>query len=93
MNPKLRKTALALVVGVSLFGLSTLATRTNEGSFSGFPLGFSQPITPCHSTLNPFNGCGFSYDPLIIGLDFVFWMGLALLAALLFSKGISDHPK
>jgi len=77
---------VAVVVGVSLFSLSTLATRTPDGSLGGFPLGFSRPITPCHSTLNPFNGCGFSYDPWIVGVDFVFWVALASIAILLFSK-------
>src|SRR6059036_1067468 len=26
---------------------------------------------------NPFNGCGYSYDPVLVGLDLLFWLALA----------------
>ena len=28
--------------------------------------------------INPFNGCGYSIDPVMIGLDCLFWLGIAV---------------
>jgi hypothetical protein len=71
-----RDIVIALLAGLMLLGLTALATRTPEGSFDGFPLTYSVPISSCE-TPNPFNGCGFSYDMRIIGLDYLFWTALA----------------
>jgi hypothetical protein len=29
--------------------------------------------------VNPFNGCGYYYDPLMIALDYLFWLGIAVV--------------
>jgi hypothetical protein len=71
--------SIALLVGLVLFGLSLVATRTPEGSVNGYPLTINHAA---HCLLpNPFSTCGFVYNPSIILLDFLFWMGIGLIPA------------
>jgi hypothetical protein len=48
------------------------------GSVSGlsFPYSYPNPIT---CKVNPFNGCGYYYDPVMVVLDYLFWLGTAVV--------------
>jgi hypothetical protein len=62
-------------------GVSALATRSPEGYLAGFPMKMAESNLPCPRP-NPLNGCGFSYIPWIVGVDFLFWVGVASIVAL-----------
>ena len=44
----------------------------------GFPLTYSRPNPGCQNP-NPLNGCGYSYDVLLIALDYLIWLTIALV--------------
>ena len=74
---RLSKTlVLSLALGFFLLLISAAATREPWGASDGYPLHYSYPNTPC-TRVNPFNGCGYSYDPVLVGLDFLFWQAIA----------------
>ena|SRR5438477_7048820 len=60
-----------------------LATARAPGSPSeypaGFPFTYKYPNPPTCGFLNPLNGCGYSYDPIYIGLDYLFWLAISTL--------------
>src|SRR6266571_4098962 len=70
---------LSLLLGFFLLLISASATREPWGASDGFPLRYSYPNLPC-TRPNPFNGCGYSYNPVLVGLDFVFWTAIAAVA-------------
>src|SRR5437773_5140788 len=70
---------LSLLLGFFLLLISAAATREPWGASDGYPLHYSYPNLPC-TRPNPFNGCGYSYDPVLVGLDFLFWIAIAAVA-------------
>ena len=67
---------LLLSIVLGLVGLGASTTREPWGVWDGFPFqyAYSNPIT---CLPNPFNGCGYYYDPAMIVLDYLFWLGTA----------------
>ena len=64
-------------LGALLLGVVRLFTQTPEGNSTGFPIPWSQPVTPC-STPTPFNGCGFTYSVSAIIADYLVWTIVSL---------------
>ena len=69
---------LLLSIVLGLVGLAASSTREPWGVYQGFPFpySYSNPIT-CR--VNPFNGCGYYYDPVMVVLDYLFWLGTAVV--------------
>src|SRR5438046_10120447 len=67
---------LSLLQGFFLLLISASAPREPWGASDGYPLHYSYPNLPCGRP-NPFDGCGYSYDPVLVGLDFLFWLAIA----------------
>src|SRR6266571_3422094 len=74
-----KSVALSPLLGFFLLLISASATREPGGASDGFPLRYSYPNLPC-ARPNPFNGCGYSYDPVLVGLDLLFWTAIAAVA-------------
>ncbi|TMI14187.1 hypothetical protein E6H33_08940 [Candidatus Bathyarchaeota archaeon] len=74
----MRKIVVILFVSVvfGLVGLAASSTREPWGVYQGFPFAYSYP-NPITCLPNPFNGCGYYYDPVMIVLDYLFWLGTA----------------
>lgn len=70
---------LSVLLGFFLLLISASATREPWGASDGYPFHYSYPNSPC-KVVNPFNGCGYSYDPVLVGLDFLFWLAIATVA-------------
>src|SRR5438094_538217 len=68
--------ALILLVGGILPVISPAASMEPWVAPHGYPRHYSYPNLPC-TRPNPFNGCGYSYDPVMVGLDFLFWLAIA----------------
>jgi len=69
---------LSIIVGLFLLGISAFVTETLGGISMGFPLTYSRPNPGCQNP-NPLNGCGYSYDVLLIALDYLIWLTIALV--------------
>ena len=67
---------LSILLG--LVGLAASSTLEPWGVYQGFPFAISYP-NPITCMPNPFNGCGFYYDPVMIVLDYIFWLGTAVV--------------
>jgi hypothetical protein len=67
---------ILLSVVLGLVGLVASSTREPWGVWQGFPFAYSYP-NPITCMPNPFNGCGYYYDPVMIVLDYLFWLGTA----------------
>src|SRR5439155_27172363 len=67
---------LSLILG--LVGLVVSSTREPWGVWDGFPFPYVYP-NPITCLPNPFNGCGFYYDPFMVVLDYLFWFGMAVV--------------
>src|SRR2546428_13936963 len=65
---------ISIVLG--LVGLGASSTSEPWGVFQGFPFGYSYP-NPITCRVNPFNGCGYYYDPVMAVLNCLFWLGTA----------------
>lgn len=76
-------------VGLALVGLVASSTREPWGVWQGYPFAYSYP-NPITCKPNPFNGCGFYYDPLMIALDYLLWFGIALAVVTVVS-GLWNH--
>src|SRR6266487_3247428 len=74
-----KSVVLSVLLGFFLLLISASATRQPWGASDGFPLRYSYPNLPC-TRPNPFNGCGYSYNPVLVGLDFLFWLAIAAAA-------------
>ena len=74
----MRKIVVILFVSAvfGLVGLAASSTREPWGVYQGFPFAYSYP-NPITCLPNPFNGCGYYYDPVMIVLDYLFWLGTA----------------
>lgn len=84
MRKPISAVSIALLLGLVLFGLSLMTTHTPGGSINGYPLTINHPVSPC-STPNPFNGCGFVYDPFVMLLDILFWVAIGWIPAVPFT--------
>ncbi len=69
---------LMLSIVLGLVGLGASSTREPWGVYQGFPFAYSYP-NPITCMPNPFNGCGYYYDPAMVVLDFLFWLGIAVV--------------
>src|SRR2546425_2878081 len=67
---------LSIILG--LVGLVVSSTREPWGGWDGFPFPYVYP-NPITCLPNPFNGCGFYYDPFMVVLDYLFWFGMAVV--------------
>jgi hypothetical protein len=67
---------LSMVLG--LVGLAASSTREPWGVYQGFPFAYSYPSPITCKVVNPFNGCGYYYDPVMVVLDYLFWLGTAV---------------
>jgi hypothetical protein len=67
---------LSIVLG--LVGLGASSTREPWGVYQGFPFAYSYP-NPITCLPNPFNGCGYYYDPVMVVLDYLFWLGTSVV--------------
>src|SRR2546425_175457 len=69
---------LLLSIVLGLVGLIASSTREPWGVWQGFPFAFSYP-NPITCKVNPFNGCGYYNDPVMVVLDHLFWLGIAVV--------------
>ncbi len=76
--------ALLLSVVLGLVGLGASSTREPWGVYQGFPFPYSYP-NPITCRVNPFNGCGYYYDPVMVVLDYLFWLGTAVAGVFVIS--------
>src|SRR5439155_20039880 len=67
---------LSIILG--LVGLVVSSTREPWGVWDGFPFPYAYP-NPITCLPNPFNGCGFYYNPFMVVLDYLFWFGMAVV--------------
>ncbi len=70
---------LLLSVVLGLVGLAASSTREPWGVYQGFPFAYSFPNPATCGIINPFNGCGYYYDPMMVVLDYLFWLGTAVV--------------
>ena len=87
----MRDLTIALLVGLVLLGASIVATRMPDGSSNAFPFAYSYPNAGCVAP-NPFNGCGFSIDMRLLGVDYLFWAAFAFGFIIFFDLIYSRHP-
>lgn len=62
---------------LGLVGLAASSTREPWGVSQLFPFAASYANDCTGKPVNPFNGCGYSYDPVMVFLDYLFWLGIA----------------
>src|SRR3989441_963484 len=70
--------ALLLSIVLGIVGLAASSTREPWGVYQGFPFPYSYP-NPITCRVNPFNGCGYYYDPVMVVLDYLFWLGTGVV--------------
>jgi hypothetical protein len=70
---------LLLFMVLGLVGLAASSTREPWGVYQGFPFAYSYPNPITCKVVNPFNGCGYYYDPVMVVLDYLFWLGTAVV--------------
>jgi len=88
---------VSLGLGLCLLGFSTLVSpfwrsTTGHGSI-GFPIAYGSQID-CY--LSGPGGCGYSYDPTLMALGYLFWVTMTFSTAYLtqvrfFSKNTTPH--
>ncbi len=69
---------LLLSIVLGLVGLGASSTREPWGAVEGFPFRYTYSNS-CFDGINPFNGCGFSHSPVMVFLDYLFWLGTAVV--------------
>ncbi len=62
----------SVLVGFLLLVVSVALTNTPWAGPTGFPLAYKVPNPSTCGTINPLNGCGYSYDFVSLGLDYLF---------------------
>ena len=77
-----RVLAFSLLLSLLFLGIRRFSHKNPWGTSIGFPFTYSFPNPPTCGNINPFNGCGYSYDPMLIGLDYLFWIAVALVSVL-----------
>jgi hypothetical protein len=82
----MQRTIKVLLLSMILGGVGLLVSSTREpwGVWDGFPFRYAYP-NPITCLPNPFNGCGFYYDPIMVVLDYLFWFGMAVVGILVVS--------
>jgi hypothetical protein len=71
---------LLLSIVLGLVGLSASTTREPWGVWQGFPFAYSYVNQASCGPINPFNGgCSSSYNPVMVVLDSLFWVGTAVV--------------
>src|SRR2546421_3720033 len=70
---------LSIILGLVVLVVSS--TREPWGVWDGFPFPYAYP-NPITCLPNPFNGCGFYYNPFMVVLDYLFWFGMAVRGGL-----------
>ena len=70
--------ALLRSIVLGIVGLAASSTREPWGEYQGFPFPYSYP-NPITCRVNPFNGCGYYYDPVMVVLDYLFWLGTGIV--------------
>ena len=75
---------LLVSIVLGLVGLGASSTREPWGVYQGFPFAYSYP-NPITCMPNPFNGCGYYYDPVMVVLDYLFWLGTSVVGASMIS--------
>src|SRR6267143_1851030 len=75
---------LLVSIVLGLVGLGASSTREPWGVYQGFPFGYSYP-NPITCMPNPFNGCGYYYDPVMVVLDYLFWLGTSVVGVSMIS--------
>ncbi len=78
---------LLLSIVLGLVGLGASTTREPWGVWQGFPFAYTH-FYPCTGEPNPFNGCTYSYNPyspVMIFLDYLFWLGTAAVGVSIIS--------
>ncbi len=73
---------ISIILGFIFLGIAYLATLGPSGVSSGYPLTYSYLNLPC---ANPFGGCSYSYDPLLVSLDYLFWFAVAFVIVFVIS--------
>ena len=68
----------SVLVGFLLLVVSAAFTNTPWAGPTGFPLAYKVANPPICGTINPLNGCGYSYDLVSLGLDYLFWFSTSL---------------
>ncbi|SRR5712692_3485363 len=66
----------SVILGFILFWVTYLATRGPLGVSTGYPLTYSYIHLPC---AGPFGGCTYSYDPVLVSLDYLFWFAVSFV--------------
>jgi hypothetical protein len=72
--------SISVIIGMVLFLFSS-AIRPVGATSIGFPFVYGHEVTVCP---NPSSGlflCGYSYDPLSIGLDLLSWIAIVFSVA------------
>ncbi|TMI10807.1 hypothetical protein E6H35_10735, partial [Candidatus Bathyarchaeota archaeon] len=69
---------LLLSIVLGLVGLAASTKSEPWGVRDGFPFRYAYP-NPITCLPNPFNGCGLYYDPVMVVLDYLFWLGTAVV--------------
>src|SRR5712664_1452316 len=90
---------LLLSIVLGLVGLAASSTPEPWGVHQGFPFAYSYP-NPITCMPNPFNGCGYYYDPVMVVLDYLFWLGTSVVGVSAMSmfwkhltlRGGASHP-
>ena len=67
-----------LVGGFLLLVVSAAFTDTPWAGPMGFPLAYKIDNPPTCGKINPLNGCGYSYDFVSLGLDYLFWFSTSV---------------
>ncbi len=84
MKRVFRDSAIAMITGLVALWIVVLVTlapfRFTANPFAastGFPFTYSYANPPSCGNINPGNGCGYSYDSVMVVLDYLFWVGVA----------------
>jgi len=70
---------LLLSIVLGLVGPGASSTAEPWGAFQGFPFAYSYANPATCGQINSFNGCGYYYDSAMIFLDYLFWLGTAVV--------------
>jgi hypothetical protein len=68
----------SVLAGFLLLVVSAALTNTPWAGPMGFPLAYRVGNPPTCGTINPLNGCGYSYDFVSLGLDYLFWFSTSI---------------
>ena len=91
----LRNRGIALGPALILLGVSVYATKNHYSVSRGFPFSVTSLIPGCFGPGGPL-GC-LAYDPVLVVLNYLFWVGLSFavltLASWVRTRGAKLHSK